>query len=87
MKEVGVERANLCRPRLAKAPRIDKRIFTFVDYRHEAAFTVKVGSDGKPDTEARDKSVTSRLQPAQEKFRSGLQHPSPTLMEFCLVNL
>lgn len=50
--------------RLAKAPRIDKRIFTFVDYRREAAFTVKVGSDGKPDTEVRDKSVTSRLQPA-----------------------
>lgn len=60
----GVERASLCRPRHAKAPRIDKLIFTFVDYRHEAALTVKVGSDGEPDTEVRDKSVTSRLPPA-----------------------
>lgn len=64
MREVGVERANLCRPRHAKAPRIDKRIFAFVDHKHEAALTVKVGSDDKSDTEVRDKSVTSRLQPA-----------------------
>lgn len=50
-------------PDMPKAPRIDfdKLIFTFVGYRHKTVLTVKVISDAKPDTEARDKSVISGL--------------------------